>query len=311
MKLTCFKISNGALSGEKLPSRIKLLNWGDNANVNGRPVRVTRATLSALPSVQRKMGWDRVALDYEHNTVENSPEWKRTTEPRKVAAFGVPEVVEGEGLFLTDLLYTPSGIENAREYIDLSPALSLDPDTFEVKGIHSAALCRHGAVDDLHFFTVDLEPKQKGPGMELKELKDQVDAIAASLAAITKRLDDMGAVKEFGAKAEALEGKVTALTASLTTELTKRDKAALLASASQAGKVVTLSAAAIEKLSVADLTEHIEKLTATVPLVRQTPAGKKPDGSDLTIIERYNAIDDPAERSKFYQEHRKEILGQK
>jgi phage I-like protein len=165
MKLTCFRISNHALDGKALPSRIKVLSWGDNPSIKTINPKVTTRTISALPDFQRKRGRDRVALDYEHNTVPGTAEFDRTSEPRKVAAYGVVCVVEGDGLYLDDLLYTPSGIANAGEYIDLSVAANLDEKTGEVLGVHSVALTRAGAVEDVHFFSIE-EPQQKGSHMD-------------------------------------------------------------------------------------------------------------------------------------------------
>lgn len=168
-ELSFYRVSNGALAAEKLPARLKLLSWGENKSRKG-PVRVTPLTLSSLPPAQRDSGFDRVALDYEHNTVPGTPAFRADKEPRKVAAFGTPRVIEGEGLFLEKLEWTPAGREFAREYCDLSPAVQRGRDG-TVLFLHSCALCRQGAVDDLSFFSIDLpETKNQEDDVDLKEL---------------------------------------------------------------------------------------------------------------------------------------------
>lgn len=154
VQLTPLRISNGALQVKGFPRRLKLLNWGVNQTVYG-PVIVNETTAALLPMNQRKAGFDTVALDYEHNTVPGTPEFERTKEPREIAANGVPLVVPGEGLFLDGLEYTPSGKDHHLNYIDLSPTPKLSK-AGEVVFLHSVALCRHGAVEDLHYFTVPL-----------------------------------------------------------------------------------------------------------------------------------------------------------
>lgn len=154
VQLTPLKISNGALQVKGLPRRLKLLDWGVNQTVFG-PVIVNETTAALLPMNQKKLGFDTIALDYEHNTVKGTPEFERTREPREIAANGVPLVVPGEGLFFDALEYTPSGKQNHLNYIDLSPTPKLS-EKGEVVFLHSVALCRQGAVEGLHYYSVML-----------------------------------------------------------------------------------------------------------------------------------------------------------
>jgi len=78
-----------------------------------------------------------------------------------------------------------------------------------------------------------------------------------------------------------IEEKVAALSAAAVAH----EKADLVAEAAREGKVIALSAEALEKLSVGDLKATIAKTAATVPLsaktpanVRENPAGEVPDG---------------------------------
>jgi phage I-like protein len=158
VQLTPFRISNGARVGKDLPRRLKLLDWGRNETVKG-PVIVSELTARQLPALQAARGFDRIALDYEHNTVAGTPEFERTKEPREVAAYGTPLLIPGEGLFLDAIEYTPSGESNARNYIDLSPAPERASDG-TVVFLHSVALVRQGAVEGLSFFSVDVSEEK-------------------------------------------------------------------------------------------------------------------------------------------------------
>jgi phage I-like protein len=157
-------ISNGALAADQLPVRIKILGWGENPSVKG-PVRLTDISAHALPGRQAALGFDRIALDFEHNTVAGTPEYERTQEPRSVAAYGVPVVVPGDGLYLDRLEWTPAGRTSALNYADLSPAVELDAQG-NITFVHSCALCRNGAVEGLSFFTVAVASR-KFPNNEI------------------------------------------------------------------------------------------------------------------------------------------------
>ncbi|HEX5222627.1 MAG TPA: phage protease [Verrucomicrobiae bacterium] len=135
----------------ELPSRLKILGWGKSTSVHGD---VTLGELSALvlPQKQRALGFEKVALDFEHNTVPGTAEYNRTSEPRRVAAFGVVKLFPNEGLFLDELEWTPAGQAEARNFTDLSPAVEMDRDG-NVLFVHSAALTRNGAVYGLSFFS--------------------------------------------------------------------------------------------------------------------------------------------------------------
>ena len=164
-----------------MPRRLKLLNWGVNQTVFG-PVIVNETTAALLPMNQKKLGFDTIALDYEHNTVPKTPEYERTKEPREIAANCVPLVVPGEGLFVDALEYTPSGIQNHMNYIDLSPTPKLSK-LGEVVFLHSVALCRQGAVEDLHYFSVSL-----GESGDMQEEPQQENSTMKELMAFFKKV---------------------------------------------------------------------------------------------------------------------------
>jgi len=148
-------VSNGALAAPELPARLKVLPWGESQSTKGRVV-VGGLTLAVLSAEQRTAGFERVALDFEHNTVPGTRAYTEAGEPRPVAAYGTVEVIEGQGLFLTGLVWTPEGIRAARNFEDLSPAVRQNA-AGEVLFVHSVALTRNGAVHDLQFYSVATE----------------------------------------------------------------------------------------------------------------------------------------------------------
>jgi hypothetical protein len=148
VQLKTFKVS-AAKSQGKLPSRIKLLNWGRNETSEGTVI-VDDVTARVFSANQRKIGRERVALDYEHNTVPGSPEYERTQEPRDIAGNLTLSVVAGEGLYGEALTYTSTGEAKCENYEDLSLAPFVDKDG-RVIGAHSVALTRTGAAYGITF----------------------------------------------------------------------------------------------------------------------------------------------------------------
>lgn len=292
-QIVSFKIANGALAATDLPKRLKLLNWGENPTIKGKPLLVGKKTLEVMAHAQKALGFDRVALDYAHNSLPSSPNYK--PDPREHAAFGTPVVIEGDGLYMVDLEYTPSGEKYAREYPDLSPSVVKD-DAGEVLFLHSTALCTQGAVDGLSFYSAaflsDHPPKtttQKN--MDPKKLllailglpdtaddatiqqaaekfvKDKTDANSAATAAKAKEAAEaLEKAKGTGA-IEALSATVAGLVAS--NERTAREN--LVRQAVLEGKVIPLSAEEIGKTPVDVLTSMIGKIPVTVPVEARTP----------------------------------------
>lgn len=139
------------------PSRLKILNWGRNETVHG-PVVLDATTVAQFAGNQKKLGRESVALDFEHNTVPGTEEYKRTSEPRPVAAFAAPVIVPNDGLYLEALSWTPDGNKSAFNFQDLSAAPFLDASG-RVIALHSAALTKNGATYDLPTFFDQAEIK--------------------------------------------------------------------------------------------------------------------------------------------------------
>ena len=133
-------------AGAPLPKRLRLFRLGTNETSQG-PFVVTEETLANLSAVQRKMGRERIAIGWEHNIDPGSEEYKRTNEPRPVAARGATVMaVAGQGIDLVDIDWTDLGSQNIGQYEDLSPTPVYNTNTREVRGLLSASLVRAGAV---------------------------------------------------------------------------------------------------------------------------------------------------------------------
>jgi phage I-like protein len=308
-------ISNGALATDKLPDRIKLLGWGDSATAKG-PVRLTSMSAKAIQA-QAKLGYGEIALDFEHNTVPGSIEYGRTQEPRTVAAYGKPDVVENDGLYLSSIRWTPEGEKAARNYADLSPAVQLDKDG-QVIFVHSAALTRNGAVDNLHFFSASGRTAEEHKPMNIETsdiaplLGLNADADKSTvLAKLKERLTPMepkavtafsveidGKTHKFGAsEILALNAKVIELGAKVDakeklSQDVERDQ--VIAMFSAEGKVPLGEdgkPAPVETLKTFSVPE-LKRLLANTPKTVTLSAGRKPTaaaaagGADLKGLAR-------------------------
>lgn len=288
-KLEIFRIENAnPLAGATgaLPNRFKVLGWGANANTKGRPLIVSAKTAQALPALQRARGHEKVALDFEHNTVPGSKAYKESQEPRAVASFNTLEVVEGEGVFFNVDRWTPEGIQGAPNFQDISPAVEMD-DQGHVVFIHSAGLCRNGSVYDLEFFNADFDQdeagKKAGTDPDPAEVKPDADAaqlatLAEAVRVLTEKVNALAAAP--APKAEtftaALDGVTSKLTALETEWRTERDLAArreLLAESKALGKVQLFNTVEdTAKLDLPTLKDVLSRAPRAVSLERQTPA---------------------------------------
>ena len=309
-------ISNAALKAGELPTRIKILNWGDNPSDKGN-FRVTAASAAALRQQIAGKAFERILLDFEHSSLKGHPNYQPP--PRKHVGMGNLEIVDQDGVYLSAIEYTPAGREFARENSDLSPVLQHD-DAGTVLGVLSVALLPNGSLHNVTFFSAEVPSSAAGaqPETTKKETQMAETALEASVNTLTaenkKLREDLTALqaKLPSAQVTALETKVTALEtkiAVLETADLKRAKDAILESATLAGKVVALEATVIAKMDVAELKTHVEKLPVTVPLSARTPRAAKQDPAQNDLMAQYNAITDPAERARFYSKNRKALSG--
>jgi phage I-like protein len=261
-------------AGKDLPARLLIVPWGTNKTNQG-PITCNATTLRELLANQLLLKRDRVAIDFQHSTVEGSKWYKG--EPAKVAAFASLEVVEGEGIYLTNIEWTAEGKEFAAggHYPDLSPALVTNK-AGEVVLIHSAGLVRQGEIDGVTLFSAEslntLKSTMNHREILLKLLGLAEDAtdeqITSAVETFSAKKPDESTeeVKAMAARIEKLEGTVLSFTAG--SEKSTREN--LVRRATSEGKVIPLSAEEIEETPIKTLSAIIEKLPATVPLEQRT-----------------------------------------
>lgn len=290
--------------GDTLPDRLRVAPWGTHdigargqAIVSEGTARVFADNMVALKKA------DHVCLDFNHNSLPGHASWKAEKEPRLIAATGKPEIVHGQGIFLTGLTWTPEGKSAflGGHFQDLSPAVYRDK-AGNVIAIHSVALCQHGEIDGLTIpdavqaaLSADLaalSAASDSSSLATPPMKPTAELIAllaalgvtldpaADEASTAKALTDLTAKIKADSEMEKKEN-VTALSAIETRlksvenerDQIKRDR--LKEQAVAAGKVIPLSD---EDWNVTALST-CEKLVAglkpgVVPFGRKTPNGE-------------------------------------
>lgn len=300
--IIAFKAPSPLAGLKELPSRLQIGKWGRNETGKGGGFTINERTAAILPRVQHALSYDRVALDFEHNTVptvDKDGKEVPPVEPQKIAATGIPEVVRGEGLFLKDLKWTPEGSEHAigGHYPDLSPAVKMN-EAGEVLFLHSAGICRQGSVMDLQLFSAALNAGQlakfsaasnsTSTTMDHKKLlliilglpetasDTEIETGAKSFAAKIGKIDTTGTVETFSAALKPLNEAIAALTA----KSEQAEKDTILAKAIALGKIVPHSAT---KLGLADFKSLCDELPAgIVPIGQRTVEGVKTFSASIT-----------------------------
>jgi hypothetical protein len=282
-QLLSFRIANGALAVRELPRRLKLLNWGVNETVKG-PVTVGPQTLARLAANQARLGYDRIQIDFNHQTVPGSETYQ--ADPVEVAGYGSPVVIPNDGLYLVDIEWTPAGKKYAANYHDLSPTPKLD-ERGEVVFLHSVALCRQGAVRDLTFYNASfLQPHASPTPMENNtptaapegDAVDYRGLLVALLQKLGVNLPDTATDADIATmvdqfKAPAPNGADPAdpadpgRTLGVGDRIDQIEKDSLLTLAATQGKVIPLNAEEIRATPIAVLRSMIDRLpVGTVPL---------------------------------------------
>jgi phage I-like protein len=289
-----------------LPERLLVLPWGEQATAKGKVI-CNSVTMQILPEFQRRVKFDRVALDFQHNTVESSSTYKG--EPTLVAAYGNLELVPNSGVFLTNISYTDEGkkILPGGHYPDISPAVIRNDDGVVI-GLHSIGAVRQGELDGLTLFSapsfaaaadeIIKSSKETQKIMDHKKILLALLGLAddATDEAIKTAADALG--KKLAAKLEdkpkdepkpaadiaALSAEVKGLQNTLNTiisggEKDRRD--ALVAKAAAEGKVIPLSADNIASLPLTALEDLVQQLPVTVPLNQRTPGVVVPFNANL------------------------------
>lgn len=279
-----------------LPREIVVAPWGRRETRRGAVV-VDEFSASQIPLNQAAQRFDTVALDFNHNTVPGHASYKAEQEPRLIAANARVKVEPGKGIVFDIVNFTPEGEAALKggHFIDLSPTVARDARG-RVIFVHSAALCRQGEIADdaLTLIPHDADARiaaaltamsadanflpMKNALLKLLSLLGVTLAEDADEAATTAALEAAAAKV---AKPEAMSADLTALSAevkNLRDQITafnaaeeSRKKAALVAAASRAGKVIPLSDATIEVTPFGVLEEMVKALKpGAAPLTRTT-----------------------------------------
>lgn len=286
--------------GDKpLPGRMVIMKWGENQTAKGRVV-VNDTTLRVMPQIMQASNLDRIALDFDHNTVPGHPSYKG--EPAKIAAMGAPLVVAGEGIVLDALSWTPEGNDHVRggHYPDLSPVVVLDAND-AVIAVTSVAACRTGATVGLGItLSTDLFINQPASQMDFKKILCLALGLAqlptaipvtreVCLSVLGLKPDAKDAEIEAAAQAAAPKGQddlatqVKTLSTTVTTQTaqieallkreTDRERQLILSTAISEGKVVPKECSeGATALDNAQLKALVLSLPVTVPLDRRTGA---------------------------------------
>lgn len=294
-----FSISVGVKQGEPLPSRLKVLGWGENRTVDGDILRVNTTTCEVLPETQKARNWPHAHIDVEHATVPGTTLFKIAAQNGKFAAilgWGNPLVIPGEGLFLDNILWTPES-KRAYEFPDVSGVVTSLADG-TVTGLHSLAFCCHGKAEGATAFSGLLEETQT------EESMDKLLMALLGLTATATESEQLDRATKVGVALQALmSGGVDGMKAM--SALLKMDTAKLTAlSALDADKLTALSA-----LSATDLTAKLKLLSSMDEGqgAAMTALGKrlgdvelqlKPLAQDLTSIRRAKILSDAAGKGK-------------
>jgi hypothetical protein len=249
--LAALRVSNAALRGDQLPTRLKVFNWGDNPSTKGT-FRAGDTTARILELNQRALGFERVAIDYNHCTVPGSPEYIKG-QPPAIFGYGTVRVKPNDGIYLEDVTWTPLGLQHARNFEDLSPALHPDQPGEDVDFLHSVALTTNGALHDVTFFSAAKSIHDQHmnnnttPGQGILTLAIMASALGlaatATEAEVTSKIKTLSTLEPL-----VKDGKVILLD-----DLAALD--ARLKKIEEAGKVASLSAADLVPVS-----ERLKKL---------------------------------------------------
>jgi hypothetical protein len=196
--LKTFKISNGALQDKTLPRRLKFFAWGDNQSTDGN-FRAGEKTSAELAANQKKFGFERVAIDFNHCSVPGTDTYKdllKVGQPPLIFGYGRVEAVPDDGIYLEDIIWTPLGVQHARNFEDLSPAIQ-DEDG-EVTLVHSVALTPNGKVEGLEFFTAQQVARKEDEPMTLGEKSLTLLSVAGilGLPETTEEKEVLGKLKD-------------------------------------------------------------------------------------------------------------------
>jgi phage I-like protein len=180
LRAFCVPLSAPWAAGQ-LPDEIVGLRWGRNETAKGA-VTVDEQSLKALTLSQAAAGFDHVAIDFEHNSIPQSPTY--LGEPVRLAARrSLPEVEAGLGLIYRRIEWLDAARGHAADYPDFSAAILLDA-AGRVVFVHSGALCRNGAAAGIGLWPESADPARIVPAATLT-------ALSAALAPVIRLRGDI------------------------------------------------------------------------------------------------------------------------
>lgn len=324
LTLTAFRaagVEHGAQDAP-LPSRLLVAPLGEHDGRSRGKVIISAETLTGLAARQAavKIG-PRIALDFEHNTVPGTPAFAAESEPRRIAAWGTLKAVDGLGIVLEDLEWTPAGVEayKGRAYQDISPAVFRRADG-TVLALHSVGLVRHGEIDGLTleaaaaprplapFFAAlsayespPSEPMKPTPaliallgalGVQLAETADEtalnaaIESAAAAIDKMKSELTDLSAAAAAAKKAEpegmsALREQLATLGGQVTALTAERDQVKRERLIDQAKIEGKVIPLSAEQIALTPLSVLETLVAAAKP--GEVPIGKQQQGKETAV----------------------------
>lgn len=263
--------------GAALPQRVRILAWGENLGRTTKArIVVGPKTLACLAANQLATACERVPLDYEHQSVKGHPNY--VPDPRPVPGHGGIEIVEGEGVYLTALQYTPNGEQFAPNYQDVSAVAYLDAEA-NLLFIRSVALTQHGDVAGMEFAeavaaSASLSNPQSTPHTTPTAMLDYKALLLAKLglpeaatdeevtAALTPEDDATGSVEMSAAAETAQNDPNTGAIATLTADFEAFRRQSAIERAVAQGKTIPLADDVLATLPYAALTAMLDGLPA-------------------------------------------------
>ncbi len=247
------------------PSRLRVIPWGRTETREG-PIVFEQRQADAVLARLKQQRRDKIPLTFDHPP-------KAETGPKLRAGYGTPEVVPGDGMYLTAIRWTEAGRKHWDSYEDLSPGIRVSNKTGEVTFLDHVALCEHGELEGVTMFSVatdgGMPPVRDASylpleGDDMKQLLIKLLGKAGSPVADDATTDDIlaAAEKVFGTapdqpnppteteaqmSADEITKAVTAAVTAAVDPLTKRlEEQEKLLSATQAAQT------AAEKRSIID-----------------------------------------------------------
>jgi phage I-like protein len=308
--LSAAAVAQGVRQGEPLPSRMRILPWGETRTTDGDVMRVNAQTAELLPGTQREMNWPHAHIDIEHATVPGTPLFKLAAQDGKfpaVLGWGTPLVIAGEGLFVDGITWTPQS-KRAYEFPDVSGVVKHLADG-TVTGLHSFAFCCHGKGEGCSAFSALIDPTQT---------EDDMDKLLMALLGLDANADEAAKADRAAKLGAALQALLAAgpegaksmsallkIDPSKLTAMAQLDPAQLKAlSGLDAGKLKALSALTADDLgaklkTLSSLDEgHGAALTALGKRLDAVEGSVKPMAQDFESMRRTQILSQAAAKGK-------------